>query len=190
MEPMPIHSNKYKPVAIIFIVLSILLAVASGFFVWKYFDQQTQINNLNTELDQVKTQLSNSNSADPENGGTKVDPNTVTVDQLVTAYKAEGNDASNKEIEIGDAVIKNSSISPWQTITVTIGSASSMGQADGNFYREGSDGVWKYAFAAQGAPACNDILFGEHPNIARAFADMNCQVDDQSTTIFKTYYSL
>ena len=52
---MPKQKNKFKPLAIIFIILTILLAVSTGFFVWMYFKQGSDINRLNEENSNIKT---------------------------------------------------------------------------------------------------------------------------------------
>jgi len=50
-EPMMAKpKNKFKPLAIVFIVLTVLFALAAGFFVWQWLDQKGEINDLNNKM--------------------------------------------------------------------------------------------------------------------------------------------
>lgn len=49
----------WKVTAIILIVLSVVLAAATGYLAWKFLDQKTEIENLQSNITQVKNELDN-----------------------------------------------------------------------------------------------------------------------------------
>jgi len=57
-EPMMAKSkNKFKPLAIVFIVLTVLFALAAGFFVWQWCQQKSQIETLKNDISKIQSGL-------------------------------------------------------------------------------------------------------------------------------------
>ena len=46
--------DKFKPLAIVFIIIALILAIATGFFVWQWMDQKAQIEDLNKKIDNAE----------------------------------------------------------------------------------------------------------------------------------------
>ncbi|MCL1876776.1 hypothetical protein FWF74_01975 [Candidatus Saccharibacteria bacterium] len=53
--------NNWKTVGIITIILSAIFAIVAGFFVWKSFDQQTKIDDLDNKMKQLQKADDNAN---------------------------------------------------------------------------------------------------------------------------------
>ena len=173
-EPEPVITgpkNKFKPLAIIFIVLTVILAVATGFFVWKYFERGIQIEDLNKEISQTQTKSADTDQADNQPAK---DPNVVTEAELRQAYQDAnlGSNIGNIGINISDSKIENSKVSPWQTILVGMG-AEQGGGSGAYFYRYGPTGEWRYAFSGQMVGSCSDYK-NVIPNVKVAFTDFTC----------------
>ncbi|MDR1300501.1 MAG: septum formation initiator family protein [Candidatus Nomurabacteria bacterium] len=180
--------NKFKPLAIVFIVLSVLLAISTGIFVWQYFSQRAEISDLNAKIE--KLIYENANHEDSlqaaEVEQSQKDPNIVTVDELTAAYEAAGHNLNNSFVILNDDYeIKDGSIKPYQTVTATIASRSGVGSAAGHFYRAGVDDDWHYGFGAQNAGLCN--RFSNWPVFDKAFADFPCFDDMDAQTTYGEY---
>ena len=72
-------NKKWKATAIIMIVLAIIFAGASGFFIWRFFDQKAEIDNLNSEISQIKPESDDGQATKDDGENTK--DNWLVVDQ-------------------------------------------------------------------------------------------------------------
>jgi len=173
------QENPWKIVGIILIVLAVILAAATGYLWWVKNDQKSQTDSLKKQVSSLQKEVStyqkNGSSGTTTNNGAG---NSNTANQgedlattLLKVYEAAGYTVT------GDAVtnigqITNSSVSPWQTIQVTIGpkDPNAVGVTPAFFFRNGPSGAWRFGFARQDAPEC-DSFIGDQ---TKAFADQKC----------------
>jgi len=177
-EVVPKPKNKFKPLAIVFIILTVLFALAAGFFVWQWLDQKSQIETLKNDISKIQSELDSKKDQEKEKENANKNSNIVTVEELMRAYK-DANRSMNTSglvINIGNNIIKNSSISPWQTIEVGMGHKDAETGWGGAFYRYGPTESWKYAFGGQGVTKCDNFT-NAIPNVWAAFADWTCYGD-------------
>jgi len=73
-EVVPKPKNKFKPLAIVFIILTVLFALVAGFFVWQWLDQKSQIETLKNDISKIQSELESK-----KDQGNKTDDNWLAI---------------------------------------------------------------------------------------------------------------
>ena len=173
---------KKSKLAVIFGILCVCFAVSTGVFAWKF------VNN-NGEIEETEG-VDCSDARDAVKKDEKVNSDLET--ELRAVLKHAGFDVPTKDeagpgetwvsLSLDGAEIENSSVAPWQTVSVSVG-AYQGGSGKIIFYREGPDGEWIYGFSTVAAPECSDGRMTHTPNMIRAFADSECYEDGVIMTL-------
>jgi|GEM_PF-3427576 len=176
----PKPNKTWKIVGIITIASTIIFAAATGFFVWKYIEQQKEIDNLRTELGQMDVIDNGGTTSNFEKG--KV---IVSAQELIKILKKELDVDSDSNISLGIDNFKNSQFEPFQVI----GSSVQETDGEGNFlsgwyayfYRKGKNGTWKYGISGNGMPGCKEFK----GDVRYALSELECMEAnvDNATTV-------
>jgi hypothetical protein len=173
-------------VAIIFIVVSVLLATTTGFFMWQFTNQANRVDslrvektNLELEIAELKRQAVESVQPVEVVEASEISINTTErseKDQISQMLRDVGAD---DDFDLGKVV--NSSKSPYQYMQTS--------SAGGilTIYRVSPDNNWVYAYGGQVAPDCRHF---EHPLGERyALWEVACLDDANDVTTVGQYFS-
>ncbi|MCL2869737.1 hypothetical protein FWF48_02940 [Candidatus Saccharibacteria bacterium] len=209
--PLITSKKSHKKVwLIILIILVVLLAAATSFFAVQYFQQKSKVDDLNSQITKLKdsakkTNNSTSNSSNSSGTNTNNTDNTPAADnpkltvtdetQIKTAYEATGNDPATLNFSNtsgGNGIITNSSVSPYQTITLNIKvTGGGTGGSQIQFFRVNSTAPWRYFFANASVLDCS--MYDQSSDTIKAFADVSCLNSNLASNItqstVKTYFS-
>jgi hypothetical protein len=164
IAPQPRGGKKWKITAIIMIILTVVLAAATGFFVWKFLEQKSEIENLKVEIAKIQTELDGTKAAKDDADVSAFESGKVIVssDILIELLK--------KHLEIDPATRTNMSITsfynseyePFQAVRAGVSEYDSAGNflsgGIAYFYRKGDDGAWQYAVSGNGIPSCQEFV--------------------------------
>ena len=181
--------DKFKPLAIVFIVLAILFAAATGFFVWQWMDQKTQIDGLKNDISKIQEKLDNKN----EQNNQKPEKGKPTNKEIMAFLKKAGiNDPLIDKIEAGK--IEDSSVPPYQKLAVSYGSTfnGEPGPTSGTLwlFRKTPTDVWRYGYVEKDQSSGLQCEFFTPDNVSADFVnsfidnhcwDMRKQPDSRST---------
>ena len=172
--------NKFKPLAIVFIVLTVLFALAAGFFVWQWLDQKSQIETLKNDINEIQAKLDNKTS-------TKKDiitsPFNITEQEVwdivnkqnISAISA-GDDKKMNRIERVSFGVEDYQIAKVHIRVLKNGQDVQDGVRV-FLYRNNPSDTWKYGYyEAAGNPMCSD--FGDNVDLAKAAINEFCMKVD------------
>jgi len=192
--PPPKKSKGYLSVMlIIFIVLFFASAIGFALFFLDNSAKNDEISRLNDKIVALEAEIKNETD-DKEDPGNPTTPVTkpTNADVLLLAYCDAKPDICNSLdyttsiSDVSEDSIHNSSIKPYQTITV--GLRQGMSGSAAFFFRASPQDDWVFFSRRQDAPACISFEFWV---LHQAFADMECLADGPTltATLVKDYWA-
>lgn len=186
-------SKKCRVITVVMAVACACSVVVAGVFLWMLIDKNGMVNDLENSVAKLTDEVNELKAGDVPQA--PMDTNNVGEGleaELRAALKAAGRKApTENEVEPGESwltisvgyeKLENSSVVPWQILSVGVGDSQG-GGAVGNFYRKGADYKWKFGFMAQNTPSCSDSMFKDNSDLREAFADLSCYEDGKLTTV-------
>ena len=166
--------------AIIMAVIIVVLAGALAFVLTKNNDQNNKIDNLQSQLKTTQNQLNSAKNEEKNDEKTESDDTTTSdADQIKAAYKEAGNDANCLQLDNLD--IKNSSVSPYQNVTINCRHSDVGGGNAELFYRVSPTSPWRYLAGGQDYFSCD--FYAMRKDWLRAFADETCVLNNNTMTV-------
>ncbi|MDR1969926.1 MAG: hypothetical protein LBQ11_01065 [Candidatus Nomurabacteria bacterium] len=177
--------KKHGIVKIIVIIVVLILAAGAGFFGWKYFSQQKEINGLQTDLDKTKTELSSIKADSSGKDTTNFEKGKVIVstDELMKILKEHMETDPATGMSVSVESVYNSEFEPFQVVKAGVGEYDDSGNFIGGglayFYSKGENGAWQYGFHGNGLPECSAF----NGDARYAFSTLDCFPDGSKSPV-------